>query len=118
MLGIELRAGGRVRGYQFSRRLLDEPAIVIAADRWQIEFDHAIGGAPGLKGPTQVIAKINDRVDTKVSDVRHHGIEREAVSVNIRDGGKLHNSPPRALLGPVSLQMRAMQCRPKLAKTA
>ena len=57
-----------------------------------MERDEALGCADGIERPLQVVAEVDDLRDRPQGDIGEHGLERQQVAVNVRDGGKASSS--------------------------
>jgi hypothetical protein len=69
-----------------------ELALVVAADRRQVQRREQVGGRGGLERPGQDVAEVPDRVDPLAADVLQHGGERPAIAVDVRDQRDPHAS--------------------------
>ncbi len=65
---------------------------MIAANRRQIEFHEPFGGLAWLQRTRHDVAEVHDRVGPAPPDIREDRLEREQVTVNVRDGRNAHGA--------------------------
>src|SRR5579859_1340342 len=63
-------------------------AVLIAADRGQIESNETICGARRIKRPVEVVSQVDDKINATGADIGKNGLQRPKVSVNVGDRGK------------------------------
>ena len=63
-------------------------AVLIAADRRQIERNETICSAHRIERAIEVVAQVDDQADAAGANVSKNGVERPNVAVNVCDCGK------------------------------
>lgn len=88
----QLRISGFLPAPHLFRCAIYQFPIMIAANRGYPLAKQKIARKTGFQRTAEAIAKIDDIADALFGDILKNGLQRRAVSVDVGDGGKDHDT--------------------------
>lgn len=72
-------------------RAVDKQPVVIAPDRWQVQFGKKVSSTRRIERATEAIAQVDDLIHILPCDIVEHRAKRGKIAMNVAQNGQSHD---------------------------